>query len=264
MTGRFSPTAQIRYSWLMAGAWLRGFRPGMAALALALPLGACATATSDLPPLTQAPMPQPAAIAALPPYRVQIGDVLDVKLFLNPELNDEVTVRPDGMISTALAQDIPAYNHTPTQIGQELKSAYQSNLKDPQISVIVHSFAPNRIYVAGEVADPGEFVTVGPNLTISQAIARAGGVKLGGDRDRIFVLRRGPNDTPHAFSVDYKGIISARRPTSDVRLAQYDVIYVPRTGVYEAYTYWNQFLQQFIPVNWGFSYNLNPIVSSKP
>jgi polysaccharide export outer membrane protein len=263
MTGRFPQTVLVRYSWLSAETWLRWLRSRLAALLLALPLAACATATANLPPLTQAPAPQAGLIAALPAYRVQIGDVLDVKLFLNPELNDEVTVRPDGMISTALAQDIPAYGHTPTEISQELKNAYTTNLKDPQISVIVHSFAPNRIYVAGEVANPGEFVTVGPNLTISQAIARAGGVKLGGDRDRIFVLRRGPNDTPHAFSVDFKGIISARRPASDVRLAQYDVIYVPRTGVYETYTYWNQFLQQFVPVNWGFSYNLNPIVSSK-
>ena len=41
------------------------------------------------------------------------------------------------------------------------------------------------------------------------------------------------------------GIISAERPTGDVRLAQYDVVYVPRTGIYETWTYWNQFLQQF-------------------
>src|SRR5882757_10191697 len=238
--------------------WADRFKQCLVA-ALMLPLAACATATSNLPPIPQSPNPQPGAIAQLPPYRVQIGDVLDIKLFLNPELNDEVTVRPDGMISTAVSHDIPAYNRTPMEITAALLESYKSNLSNPQISVIVHSFAPNRIYVAGEVNSPGEFVTIGPNLTISQAVARAGGVKLGGDRSRIFVLRRGLNDVPQAFAVDYMGIISADRPTADVRLAQYDVIYVPRTGVYETWTYWNQFIQQFVPMSWGFSYNINPI-----
>ena len=44
---------------------------------LMLPLAACATATSNLPPIPQSPSPQPGAIAQLPPYRVQIGDVLE-------------------------------------------------------------------------------------------------------------------------------------------------------------------------------------------
>ena len=88
-----------------------------------------------------------------------------------------MTVRPDGMISTALAHDVPAYNRTPSEITAELVNQYKSNLPNPMIAVIVHSFAPNRIYVAGEVEKPGEFITVGPNLTVSQAIARGGAIK---------------------------------------------------------------------------------------
>ena len=93
---------------------------GLVAVVLALSLAACAQATSNLPPIPQSSTPQPGAITQLPPYRVQIGDVLDVKLFLNPELNDEVTVRPDGMISTAVAEDVPAYNRTPDGDHREL------------------------------------------------------------------------------------------------------------------------------------------------
>jgi polysaccharide export outer membrane protein len=157
---------------------------------------------------------------------------------------------------------VSAYNRTPTEISADLRTLYRPNLQNPQISVVVHSFAPNRVYVGGEVANPGEFITVGPNLTVSQAVARAGGVKLSADRDRVFVLRRGPGDVPQAFSVDYMGIISGRHPESDARLAQYDVVYVPRTGVYDAFVYWNQFVQQFVPVSWGFSYNVNPVVTT--
>jgi polysaccharide biosynthesis/export protein len=227
-------------------------------------LCACAQATKDLPPIPLVSSPESATPAPLPAYRAQVGDMLDVRLFLNPELNEEVAVRPDGMISTTLAEDVPAVNRTPAEISADLRERYKATLKDPRISVIVHSFAPNRIYVAGEVANPGEFITVGPNLTVSQAVARAGGVKLSAQRDRIFVIRRGPEDKPVAFAVDYMNIIRGVAPQEDARLAQYDVVYVPRTGVYEAWTFWNQFVQQFMPVSWGFSYNINSAVSTSP
>jgi polysaccharide export outer membrane protein len=232
-------------------------RAAAAMIVAALALGACSQASESLPPIPLVSSPQSGTPAALPSYRTQVGDILDVRLFLNPELNEEVAVRPDGMISTTLAEDIPALNRTPAEISADLREHYKATLKDPRISVIVHSFAPNRIYVAGEVTNPGEFITVGPNLTVSQAIARAGGVKLSAQRNNIFVIRRGPDDKPEAFAVDYYGIIKGTAPQEDARLAQYDVVYVPRTGIYEAWTFWNQFVQQFVPVSWGFNYNVN-------
>jgi len=225
-------------------------------------LTGCAQTVGDLPQAPALSTPVAGGPAILPPYRVQVGDLLDVKLFLNPELNEEVVVRPDGMISTTLAEDIPAYNKTPAEISAALRSRYRSTLTDPQISVIVHTFAPNRIYVAGEVNSPGEFVTVGPNLTVSQAIARAGGVRLSAAQGGVFILRRGDGDKPQAYHVDYLDVISGKTPDADVRLAQYDVVYVPRTGVYEAYTFWNQFVQQWAPYSWGFSYNINPVATT--
>lgn len=242
---------------------IRRLRSGLPCLVAVIFLGGCAQSEGNLPPAPRISSPATGTPAVLPPYKVQVGDLLDVKLYLNPELNEEVAVRPDGMISTALAEDIPAYNHTPSEISATLRDQYKTILTNPQISVIVHTFAPNRIYVAGEVSSPGEFITVGPNLTVSQAISRAGGVKLSAARDRVFILRRGEGDKPEALSVNYTDVISGKSPESDVRLAQYDVVYVPRTGVYEAYTFWNQFVQQFVPFNWGFSYNVNSSVSAK-
>ena len=249
--------------WLRRARTCRALWAALALLSGVLVLSSCGgTAKGDLPPLPRVADPQPGIIPKLAPYKVQVGDVLDIRLLLNPELDEEEVVRPDGMISTTVAEDVPAYGKTPSQISTELRDKYSSTLKNPEITVVVHSFAPNRIYVGGEVVNPGEFVSVGPNLTISQAIARAGGLKLSGDRAEIFVIRRGPNDTPEAFSVAYKDVISGNDPAADARLANYDMVYVPRTGVAEVYTWFNQFVQQFIPLNWGFSYNINPVSST--
>jgi len=113
----------------------------------------------------------------MPPYRIQVGDVLDVRLMLNPELNEEVAVRPDGHISTTVVPDEPAAGRTVPEVAASLRRDYSHDLQNPRISVVVKSFAPTRIYVGGEVVNPGEFITVGPTLTLSQAIARAGGTK---------------------------------------------------------------------------------------
>ena len=130
-----------------------------------------------LPPAPPQPAPDTGPVSALPPYRLQVGDVLGVRLMLNPELNEEVTVRPDGHISTTVAKDEPASGRTVPEVTADLTRDYSTELRNPRLTVLVKSFAPTRTYVGGEVTNPGEFITVGPNLTLSQAIARAGGLK---------------------------------------------------------------------------------------
>ena len=225
-------------------------------LSAAVGLAAC-TDTGNLPP---AP-PEPVALgpsAPLPPYRIQVGDVLDVRLLLNPELNEEVTVRPDGHISTTVAGDEVAAGRTITELDSALRSDYSHDLQNPRISVVVKSFAPTRIYVAGEVNNPGEFITVGPTLSLSQAIARAGGVKLSSDEADVFIIRREADDRPEFMSVRYRAVEHAADPTADVRLAPYDVVYVPKSGIAEVYKWYNQYVQQFANPSFGFSYLINP------
>jgi polysaccharide biosynthesis/export protein len=185
----------------------------------------------------------------LPPYRLQVGDVVDVKLMLNPELNDQVVVRPDGMISTMVVGDIKAYGRTVRQVQKDLENGYGKNLTEPRVSLIVRSFAPTRVYVLGEVNAPGEFITVGPSLTLLQAIARSGGVKNSADTSNVIIVRHGAGDTSEAYRASYHDAVTGEDPASDVRLAPYDVVYVPRTGVANAYLNYQQNFQQFLPIS---------------
>ena len=236
----------------------RSFRRGQAVIVLAgaVALAACST----VPQLPPAPMvPAPATFSTdLPPYRIQVGDVLGVRLLLNPELNEEVTVRPDGHISTTAAQDALAYGRTPAELADTLRGIYGRDLQNPRVSVEVKSFAPTRVYVGGEVNTPGEFITIGPTLTLSQALARAGGTKLSSDDTSVFIIRRGVGDKPEFLSVKWKAVRQGRDPEADVRLAPYDVVYVPKLGIAEVYQFYNQYLAQFVNPSFGFSYLLNP------
>lgn len=226
-------------------------------LALLLVLTGCSRVHHDIPkaPTNIAPI---APIAKeLPPYQIQVGDVLEIRMILNPELNESVIVRPDGMISTTLAQDIPAYGRTPSEIQESLIEAYKKNLSDPNLSVIVRTFAPTRVYVLGEVRNPGEFVSVGPNLTMLQAISRAGGVLDTADLESIIILRRGAADEPVAYSADFEAAAFGGDASSDVRLAAFDVVFVPRMGIAEAGLIYEQYIERFLPPTIGFGYNLN-------
>jgi len=233
-------------------------RIGLSTLPMLAALAACSSVPS-LPPAPPVPEPDAGYVSNLTPYRIQVGDVLGIRLMLNPELNEEVTVRPDGHISTTVAHDEVAYGRTVPDVTDALVRDYSRDLRNPRLSVVIKSFAPTRVYVGGEVNSPGEFITVGPNLTVSQAIARAGGVKvISSDENKIFIIRRGPNDVPQFFSTRFQDVMWGKDPVADVRLAPYDVVYVPRTGIAEVYKFFNQYVQQFVPVSWGFSYLVNP------
>lgn len=227
------------------------FIRSIATFCLGLVLAGCSInvpAASDLPPAPReidttwmAPVKMPA------PYRLQIGDVLDIKIMSNPELNDQVTVRPDGMISTMIAADIPAMGYTVSEVKAELQKHSGNLLKNPRIAVIVRSFAPNRVYVLGEVRNPGEFITVGPNLTMLQAVSRAGGLANTADPNNVVIIRRGVTETPQAFAADFKAAASGTDATADIRLAPYDVVFVPRSDAGDAYLDFQQYWQQFFP-----------------
>ena len=73
-------------------------------------LSACSPVPNNLPPAPATPDPGAGYSSNLQPYRIQVGDVLAVRLMLNPELNEEVTVRPDGHISTTVARRTDAWS----------------------------------------------------------------------------------------------------------------------------------------------------------
>jgi protein involved in polysaccharide export with SLBB domain len=230
-------------------------------LACALAIAGCSHG-EDLPPAPLLPGPNHAAYVT-PEYRIQVGDVLSVRVLLSPELNEDVTVRPDGHISTSIAHDQAAANLTVPALIRALTRSYKHYLRNPHVSVIVKTVAPTVVFVGGEVAQPGQEQTVGTAPTLSQAIARAGGLKLSADEKRIFIVRRGPNNTPMFLAAHYNDVRQARDSRADVQLAPFDIVMVPRLHVAELYRWYNQYLQQFVNPSVGFQYYLNPTTAGQ-
>jgi polysaccharide biosynthesis/export protein len=232
--------------------------PRVIALAAILLLTACAGPNySKVPavPTDFAPVAPPAE--NLMPYRFQIGDVLELKFYLNPEFDETVTVRPDGLISTKIIDSLKVYDRTVDDVTKDIKKRYKKELKDPKVTTIVRSFAPIRVYVSGEVNTPGEFVVVGQAPTLTQAIARAGGIKNSGEGDKVLIIRRGAGEKGKVFLANYDGATQGGNPALDARLAPYDVVFVPKSGAAQAYKGYEQYVKQFISPSIGVGYSIN-------
>jgi polysaccharide biosynthesis/export protein len=186
-----------------------------------------------------------------PVYAVQPGDVLDVKFLYSPELNEEQTVQLDGHMSLQLAPDLMVQGKTVDQVRLIVVDAYGKTLRDPSAEVAIKGPLQWKVYVVGEVTTPGEYISAGPPLTLTQAVARAGGLKESADPDKVVLLRRDGN-IERAFALNYKQAVNHDSPIADVKLAASDVVYVPRTGVADAGVVWRQYVMQFLPPNVSF------------
>jgi len=177
---------------------------------------------------------------APPVYRIQPGDQMDVKFFFNPELNETVFVRPDGMISLQLVDDVQAAGLTPVELDTVLTEKYGKELRKPMISVIVKGFKGQRVYVGGEV-QRGGLIELAPGMTALQAIMQAESILNTAKLDGVIVIRKGPDNEPIPIRVDLEKAIDGD-PSEDIQLQPHDIVYVPKTWIAKA----NLFVKQYI------------------
>jgi polysaccharide biosynthesis/export protein len=182
----------------------------------------CQSVRQDLPDVSSLP-----AASTQPPaqYRIQPGDVLESHFIVDPALNEQVLVGPDGRVSFLYAADISAAGSTLPQLRE--KVVQKAGITDRSFLIALRNSVGTRVYVIGEVNTPGEIVVNG-QISALQAISRAGGYKLGAQRDDSVLMRRSPDNKPSLYKVDLMSAANGRDPNEDVLLEPYDILYVPR------------------------------------
>jgi polysaccharide export outer membrane protein len=109
-------------------------------------------------------------------YRLVPGDKLRVEVYRDPQLSQDLQVRPDGKITLPLVGDVPAAGRTSTELRETISSSLQEYITNPVVTVIVKETVPPLIYVVGEVNSPGSVPLVG-QMSVLQALSAAGGFK---------------------------------------------------------------------------------------
>jgi len=160
------------------------------------------------------------------PYRIQPGDILNVSVWKETDLTQDVIVRPDGGMSFPLAGDQVAEGRTVDELRQTLAEQLKKFIPDPVVTVSVKQLNGNRIFVIGKVLRPGDFPYSKP-LDVMQSLSLAGGATSFADVNDIRILRREDNGRQVVIPFRYDDVSRGRHLEQNVLLRSGDTVVVP-------------------------------------
>lgn len=160
-------------------------------------------------------------------YRLGPEDVISVNVFGQDRYSKQgIKIGPSGRISLALIPDgIFVNGKTVDQVAELIKKRYDEYIIDPQVSVSLEQAGSYRYSVVGDVGQPGIRLMT-RRLSVSEAVAEAGGVLQTGNRKKIVVLRKQADGTLKQIPVNLSAIYRGQAPDS-VYLAPGDQVVVP-------------------------------------
>jgi len=160
-------------------------------------------------------------------YKLGPEDVISVEVFNQPRYSRAgITIPPSGRVSLALIPGGVFVNgKTVVEVAEVIKKKYDEFIIDPQVTVSLDKASSYRYSVVGDVAQPG-IRLMSHRMTVTEAIAEAGGVLATGDKSKVVVLRRGANAVPEPIVVNIAAIYKGRAP-DNTYLAPGDQILVP-------------------------------------
>ena len=160
-------------------------------------------------------------------YRLGPEDIISVEVFNQPRYSRAgITVPPSGRVSLSLIPGGVFVNgKTVDQVAEIIKKKYTEYIIDPQVTVSLDKAASYRYSIVGDVAQPGVRL-MNHRMTVTEAIAEAGGVLTTGDRSKVRVLRRGPDGVLAQIAVNVSDIYRGKAPDSTY-LVPGDQIVVP-------------------------------------
>ncbi|MGY8794666.1 MAG: polysaccharide biosynthesis/export family protein, partial [Woeseiales bacterium] len=157
---------------------------------------------------------------------VQPGDILEVSVWREEDLQRDVLVRPDSRFSFPLVGDIDASNKTVEELKDEVVQRLERYIPEPVVTVTVKDILGNKIYLLGQVNNPGAFV-VNPRVDVMQALSLAGGTTPFASLNDIVILRRNMDGSQRAMKFQYKDIERGRDLEQNILLESGDIVIVP-------------------------------------
>lgn len=143
---------------------------------LGLALSNCSS--SNTRPISEAQPNTDSDVSDVGTYRIGPGDKLEVFVWRNPEISTTVEVRPDGMISTPLVEDMVATDKTPTELARDIEVVLSKYIKSPSVNIIVSEFLgtpSDMIRVVGQAQNP-QAIAYREGMTVLDLLIAVGGL----------------------------------------------------------------------------------------
>lgn len=160
-------------------------------------------------------------------YRLGPEDIISISVFGQDRYSRAgIIIPPSGRISLALISGgIFVNGKTVDEVSEIIKQRYDEYIIDPQVTVSLEKAASYRYGIIGDIAQPG-IRLMSHRMTVTEAIAEAGGVLPTGNRSKVVVLRRQPNGMLASIPVNVSAIYKGKMPDSTY-LVPGDQIVVP-------------------------------------
>ncbi len=173
-----------------------------------------------------ADVPVAEARAADKDYALQPGDLLDISVWKERDLQKDVLIRPDGEINFPLVGSIHAAGKSVEQLQSELTARLTKYVPNPVISIAIKQTQGYKIYVIGKITRPGEFTT-NRNVDVMQALSISGGPTPYAAVNKIKILRRDENGQIKSFPFEYSRVEKGKDLEQNITLRSGDTVVVP-------------------------------------
>jgi polysaccharide export outer membrane protein len=204
------------------------FRLGSALLAALLVLSACGGPAPVRP--VKGATTAPPSDAVQTEYRIGPGDSLNVFVFNQPDLSVTVPVRPDGLISTPLVENMQAAGKTPSELGRDIEKVLAEYVRTPKVNIIVQNFVGtygDQIRVVGQAAHP-QSLPYRKGMTLLDVMIAVGGLGefAAGNRARLVRQKDGK---PVEMRVRLQDLLNDGDIGANMPMQPGDVLIIPQS-----------------------------------
>jgi polysaccharide biosynthesis/export protein len=213
--------------------WTRNVLPTLVLAMTVIAMSGPAFAQAPAAPSSAAPKPAsatgapvvPGAVEPPPGYVIGPEDLLTVVFWREKDLSTDVAVRPDGMITVPLLNDVQASGLTPDALRERIQAAATKFVTDPSVTVVVKAINSRKVFITGNISKPGQYPLAGPT-SVMQLIAMAGGLQEFADADRILIMRT-ESGKQIAKRFNYEDVREGKKLDQNIDLQPGDTVIVP-------------------------------------
>ncbi|MEN8178078.1 MAG: XrtA/PEP-CTERM system exopolysaccharide export protein [Pseudomonadota bacterium] len=163
-------------------------------------------------------------------YLIGPGDQLSVFVWGDQELSTQVVVRPDGLISTPLVEDIQASGKTSTELARSLEKELSTFVKNPKVTVSISRFVgqyTEQVRVVGQAAKP-QAIPFREGMTLLDVIIAVGGLTEYAAGNKATIVRKVNGETEQ-FRVMLDDLIRDGDISANAQMLPGDVLIIPET-----------------------------------
>jgi polysaccharide export outer membrane protein len=164
-------------------------------------------------------------------YVILPGDVLQVSVWKEVDMDREIVILPDGSFSFPLIGTLNAKNKTPTELQNIILDQLRYFIPEAAVTVVVKAPLGHKVSVMGEVQTPGD-VFLSSNTTVTQALSQVGGFTPYADEDDIIIVRKYEDGTKEKIEFSFDDLSKGRDLENDIDLVPGDIIIVPASGLF--------------------------------